>query len=136
MTPKPTEADLFQLIKISTDSFYPLQLPSATSKSTVTENADLSDQKQELLHGDLLYDETSQALDDMLNTILDQDRSNSGLNAIFKHIEPWLTSVNEWERIRSIKSLSRLLRHFQELNQDIKQVESEEVRNFDKYFKI
>lgn len=66
----------------------------------------------------------------MLNTILDQDRTNDGLNGVFKHIEPWLTSVNEWERLRSIKSLSRTLRHFLELLQAPAKTENEEVPTF------
>lgn len=122
LSPKPTEADLFQLIKISTDSFYPLQLPVETPKTADDKDKDKETSEQsaaksteELLHGNALYDQTSRALDDMLCTILDQDRSNAGLSGIFKHIEPWITSVNEWERLRSIKSLSRTLKHFLEL---------------------
>ena len=118
LTPKPTEADLFQLIKISTDSFYPLQLPVETPKTADDKDKETNEQSkssEELLHGNALYDQTSRALDDMLCTILDQDRSNAGLSGIFKHIEPWITSVNEWERLRSIKSLSRTLKHFLEL---------------------
>lgn len=122
MNPKPTEADLFQLIKISTDSFYPLQSPIAPTTPTTT-NTDEKVEKPEselvnvdemILHGNALYDQTSKSLDDMLKTILDRDTGNNGLSGIFKHIEPWLTSVNEHERLRSMRSLSRVLKHFLE----------------------
>lgn len=103
LNPKPTEADFFQLIKSSTDSFYALQAPVPTA----------DDKKQEdLLHGSSLYEQTSKSLEDLLKTVLDRDFNSSGLMTIFKHLEPWLTSVNDHERLRSIKSLSSVLKHF------------------------
>jgi hypothetical protein len=100
------------LVKISTDSFYPLQVPVLTAETPKSDASPQEEGPEDLLHGNLLYDQTSQSLDELLKTILDRDMSNNGLNSIFKHIEPWLTSVNEHERLRSIKSLTRLLSHF------------------------
>ena len=116
------------MIKISTDSFYPLQLPPATTTNATNDKTETTNESSdELLHGNALYDQTSRALDDMLNTIIGQDGSNEGLSAVFKHVEPWLTSVNEWERLRSIKTLSRCLKHFLEI---IRTPKSEEVKAF------
>jgi len=115
-------------------------LASSTVSTLDEKSPDSSEAKpgtDELLHGNALYDQTSRALDDMLNTILDQEPSNIGLSAIFKHIEPWLTSVNEWERLRSIKSLSRTLKHFLVLSKQTKPENNEvnlDDRNFRKTF--
>jgi hypothetical protein len=117
LNPRPTEADLFQLIKISTDSFYPLQTPitpTNTDEKVEKPESELVNVDEMILHGNALYDQTSKSLDDMLKTILDRDMGNNGLSGIFKHIEPWLTSVNEHERLRSMRSLSRVLKHFLE----------------------
>jgi hypothetical protein len=107
LNPKPTEADLFQLIKTSTDNFYQLPVPNEEKKE-----ANQMSNESELLHGNSLFELTAQCLEELLKTILNRDLSNQGLSLIYKHLEPWLISVNDHERLRSIRSLSAVLGHF------------------------
>ena len=127
LNPKLTEADIFQLIKTSTDSFYLLQVPSSPSaveektkdskastpkpNDSITNNEESTDENN-ILHGNNLYELTAKCLDDLLKTILERDVNNEGLTSIYKHLEPWLTSVNDHERLRSIRSLCSILKHF------------------------
>lgn len=139
MNPKLTEADMLLLIKTSTDSFYSLKLPSEEKKdskldksimSTSQSSSSLNQSKTEesdiemadplalfttdlnVLHGNSIYELTGKALDTMLHTCLDRDMTSANLNFIFKYLEPWITSVNDHERLRAMRSLSRLLNHF------------------------
>lgn len=107
LNPKPTEADIFQLIKTSTDSFYQLPVPNEDKK-----DANQVSNENELLHGNSLFELTAQCLEELLKTVLNRDLSNQGLSSIYKHLEPWLISVNDHERLRSIRSLSTVLSHF------------------------
>jgi len=131
LTPKLTEADMFLIVKTSTDSFYSLQLPldgshkknskkepfSSTSTSSVAES-DPSDplaahiSELTLLHGDSIYEATSRSLENLLNTCLDVEMTSGNLNFIFKYLEPWLASLNDHERLRSVRNLSSVLRYF------------------------
>jgi hypothetical protein len=121
LNPKPSEADTFQIIKTAMDSFYMLHVPTGASGDEKKEksskepvNVDLNslETDENLLHGNALYESTAKGLDDLLNAILDRDLSNDGLVTIFKQLEPWITSVNDQERLRSIRSLSSMLKHF------------------------
>ena len=139
LTPKLTEADMFLIIKTSTDTFYSVQLPQSdtspnkksnntkkdtkesllsTSSASLTPETDPSDplavhtSELALLHGDTVYEATNRSLDSLLHTCLDQDMTSNNLKFIFKYLEPWLTSVNDHERLRSMRSLSTVLGHF------------------------
>ncbi|CAF0812872.1 unnamed protein product [Brachionus calyciflorus] len=110
LNPKPTEADIYLLIKSSIDSFYPLQVPSDDKKTDSSQTN--QEEIQDTLHGNQLYEQTMNSLDELLKNILDRDLNNTGLGIVYKHLEPWLTSVNDHERLRSIRSLSSVLKHF------------------------
>jgi maestro heat-like repeat-containing protein family member 1 len=143
LNPKPTEADLFLIIKSSTDSFIQQVLPSTgddkkqdkkkltpptpplknspssnslstTSTDNTTENEDESESLNEikLLHNDKLYEQTCKSLEDLLITIYDRDQTNEAFLAIFKQLEPWITSIHDHERLRSMRLLVKLLKHF------------------------
>lgn len=73
---------------------------------------DKESETSEILHGNEIYEQTSKSLEELLKTLLDRDLNSSTLSIIFKHLEPWITSVNDHERLRSIRSLSSVLKHF------------------------
>ncbi len=128
MNPKLTEADIFQIIKSATDGFYSLHVSppndekkdkenrsnSIALSSPLTETAPTSPANDEpsSIFENSFYELTSKSLDDLLNTILERDLNNENLKFIFKYLEPWLISVNEHERFRSIRSLSNILKYF------------------------
>ena len=67
-----------------------------------------------LLHANSIYEETAASLDNLLQTCLDRDMTSENLSLIFKYLEPWITSLNDHERLRCMRTLSRLLKHFAE----------------------
>jgi len=117
LNPKPTEADLFHLIKAITDSFYGLALPDAApvdkNKKDHAETKPV-EVDPNLLHGSQLFETTVESLDKLLIEILNRDMNATGLMNIHKHLEPWMSSMNDHERERSIRSVNSLLKHFSE----------------------
>jgi hypothetical protein len=65
-----------------------------------------------VLHNNQIFDTTANSLDALLCDILDRDMHSVGLINVFKHLEPWITSINDNERERSVRSLSNLLNHY------------------------
>jgi hypothetical protein len=126
-----TEAEIFQLIKSSTDGFYSLQIPTdiksdkepnkaipvimESGESPIPGDGQATNENSMefgILHNNAIYETTARCLDDLLKTILDREMSNEGLSVVFKHLESWIISVNDHERLRSIRSLSSVLKHF------------------------
>ena len=108
---------MYQLIKSSTDSFFPLQVPPEDKKSSQAEPTDLDSMSQalneiNLMHGNNLYETTAKSLDELFQSILNRDLTTDGFNFIFKHLEPWITSLHDHERLRSIRCLSNCLKYF------------------------
>jgi hypothetical protein len=65
-----------------------------------------------ILHNNQIFDTTANSLDALLCDVLDRDMHSVGLINVFKHLEPWITSINDNERERSVRSLSNLLNHY------------------------
>lgn len=65
-----------------------------------------------ILHNNPIFDTTANSLDALLCDVLDRDMHSAGLINVFKHLEPWITSINDNERERSVRSLSNLLNHY------------------------
>ncbi len=63
-----------------------------------------------ILHNNQIFDTTANSLDALLCDVLDRDMHSVGLINVF--IEPWITSINDNERERSVRSLSNLLNHY------------------------
>ena len=141
LNPKLTEADMYLIIKTATDGFYSLQLPSnkddskkdnkhrilmsndsssTLNDSTVKTEADSSDPLAAhtadltVLHADGVYELTAKALDNLLQSCLDREMTSGSLSFIFKYLEPWIGSINDPERLRVMRTLSRVLTHFSE----------------------
>lgn len=143
LNPKLTEADMYLIIKTATDGFYSLHLPasdkdasskkdnknksimSSDSTSTLSDSQSKSDvdpadplavHTKDLteLHADGCYELTAKALDSLLQTCLDREMTSESLSFIFKYLEPWIGSINDPERLRVMRTLSRVLKHFAE----------------------
>lgn len=143
LNPKLTEADMYLIIKTATDGFYSLQLPVSESdlkkensknKSIMSSDSSsmLGDSQVKVdvdpivdplavhttdlavLHADDCYELTAKALDNLLQTCLDREMTSESLSFIFKYLEPWIGSINDPERLRVMRTLSRVLKHFAE----------------------
>ena len=106
---------MYQLLKSSTDSFFGLQVPPEDKKALEATNPDAdaiiaATNEINLMHGNQNYESTAKALEELLQSILNRDLTNEGLVFIFKYLEPWITSVNEHERLRSIRCLANILK--------------------------
>uniref|UniRef100_A0A672KBV2 Maestro heat-like repeat family member 1 n=1 Tax=Sinocyclocheilus grahami TaxID=75366 RepID=A0A672KBV2_SINGR len=60
----------------------------------------------------VLYSDTSTALDELLRNVLARDLSPDGLQSMFKHIESWLSSGQDHERERAVKTTAELLQFY------------------------
>ncbi len=107
-----------KIIKSSSDSYYLIQ-------STKTEDLKKAHPvyQQYLMRiytsDSELYECTTEAINQLLKTILEREINNNGLYTIFKQIESRLTSSDDEERVRSILFLSLLLEHQRELNNKV-----------------
>lgn len=107
---------MYQLVKTSIDSFFGLQVPAAddSQKKDDAESDPMTVALNEInqMHGNSNYETTAKALDELLQSALNRDLTNEGVFFVFKHLEPWITSVNDHERLRSIRCLTNLLKYF------------------------
>ncbi|XP_013392835.1 maestro heat-like repeat-containing protein family member 1 isoform X1 [Lingula anatina] len=107
LDPILSDAELFDLIKTSTDCVFPLPLDGTTGKKGK------EDPDQQLEH-EVLLESTLEALDDLLKEILLKNLSPAGLESIFKHLVPWMLSIHEHERLRAIRTTHTLLQCYLE----------------------
>uniref|UniRef100_A0A3P8XIB0 Maestro heat-like repeat family member 1 n=1 Tax=Esox lucius TaxID=8010 RepID=A0A3P8XIB0_ESOLU len=56
-----------------------------------------------------LYTDTFNALQELLRNILTRDLTPDGLQSVFKHIEAWLSSNQDHERERAVKTTAHIL---------------------------
>lgn len=146
---------MFLIVKTTTDSFYSLQLPSddkeknynkkEKSLSPISSSSSLNASNEidptdplaaytseiTLLHANETYELACSSLDTLLQTCLDREMTSENLKFIFKYLEPWITSVNDHERLRSMRTLFKVLRHFAD-NYKLQ----EEKNDFDYFGKI
>jgi hypothetical protein len=83
-----------------------------------------SDKKKEtnVVHDNSnLFETTANALDTLLSDILKRDMHIVGFLNIYKHCEPWITSINDHERERVSKSLLNLLEFYATNLKDVDQ---------------
>ncbi|RXN17939.1 maestro heat-like repeat-containing family member 1 isoform X1 [Labeo rohita] len=60
----------------------------------------------------VLYSDTFNALHELLRNVLARDLSPDGLQSVFKHIESWLSSGQDHERERAVKTTADLLQFY------------------------
>ena len=159
-----TEADIFSIIKSSTDGYYSLNvsptdekkdkearsnsivpsspvtetmisLNTSTTSVSSSDNGTVQAIEANSIIENQFYETTSKSLDDLLSTILERDLSNENLKFIFKYLEPWIISVNDHERYRSIRSLSNILKYFT-ANFNLFLLNEKEVTNYFYFIKF
>uniref|UniRef100_A0A8B9LBY5 Maestro heat-like repeat family member 1 n=1 Tax=Astyanax mexicanus TaxID=7994 RepID=A0A8B9LBY5_ASTMX len=59
-----------------------------------------------------LYTDTFSALHELLRNVLARDLSPDGLQSVFKHIEGWLSSRQDHERERAVRTTAELLQFY------------------------
>uniref|UniRef100_A0A4W3GSE3 Maestro-like HEAT-repeats domain-containing protein n=1 Tax=Callorhinchus milii TaxID=7868 RepID=A0A4W3GSE3_CALMI len=96
-----SEADLYELITTCLGSVFSLPPRLATEKGKEEAITDMKERE-------VMYTDALTALQELLMQILLQDLSPDGLQAVFKHIEPWL-SARDHERERATETTSKLL---------------------------
>ncbi|XP_062900740.1 maestro heat-like repeat-containing protein family member 1 isoform X1 [Mobula hypostoma] len=106
LDPPLGEVETFELIKTCMNSVFGL-LPPAMDKGKDESGPSLKERE-------VLLAETLTALQDLLKQVLLQALSPNGLQAVFKHLEGWITSARDWERDRAVLILSNLLAFYLE----------------------
>uniref|UniRef100_A0A4W3GPM8 DED domain-containing protein n=1 Tax=Callorhinchus milii TaxID=7868 RepID=A0A4W3GPM8_CALMI len=101
LDPMLSEADLYELITTCLGSVFSLPPRLATEKGKEEAITDMKERE-------VMYTDALTALQELLMQILLQDLSPDGLQAVFKHIEPWL-SARDHERERATETTSKLL---------------------------
>nr|XP_022339324.1 maestro heat-like repeat-containing protein family member 1 isoform X2 [Crassostrea virginica] len=95
LDPKLSEAEEFDLIKTATDCVYPLPIDGGGTKKGKEEAE---------MEAEVLLESSVEALHDLLRELLNKDLTTDGLDAIFKHLVPWLLSMQNYERERALRT--------------------------------
>ncbi|XP_071959367.1 maestro heat-like repeat-containing protein family member 1 [Antedon mediterranea] len=104
------EAETFDLIKTSTDCVF--KLPNCIYP--VKGKEDLT--TEQIKESDEFLDSVKDSLVSLLQEILNKNLSPQGLQEIYKHLQPWIISLENHERQRSMRTLLRLLQfHYEKL---------------------
>ncbi|XP_077982268.1 maestro heat-like repeat-containing protein family member 1 [Glandiceps talaboti] len=107
LDPELSEAEVFELVKISTDSLYNLPEQLHTSKGK-------EETYEEVKEHDEICSLTFESLHALLTEILVKDCTPSGIHSVFKHLEPWMYSINNHERERAMATVLMSLKCFWE----------------------
>ncbi|KAJ8354238.1 hypothetical protein SKAU_G00218050 [Synaphobranchus kaupii] len=105
LDPVLTESENFDLLRACLNGVYalaPLEDPDRGKEDEV-----LDPQQREALYAD-----TFGALHDLLRNVLARDLSPDGLQSVFKHIEPWLGSGQDYERERAVRTMAEILEFY------------------------
>ncbi|XP_043116564.1 maestro heat-like repeat-containing protein family member 1 [Puntigrus tetrazona] len=105
LDPPLTENENFDLLKTCLNGVY--GLPSVDAPDKAKDEEALDPQQREVL-----YSDTFNALHELLRNVLARDLSPDGLQSVFKHIESWLSSGQDHERERAVKTTAELLQFY------------------------
>uniref|UniRef100_A0A671QI06 Maestro heat-like repeat-containing protein family member 1 n=1 Tax=Sinocyclocheilus anshuiensis TaxID=1608454 RepID=A0A671QI06_9TELE len=97
LDPPLTENENFDLLKTCLNGVYGLP------------TVDTPDKQREVR---IKYAYTFTALHELLRNVLARDLSPDGLQSVFKHIESWLSSGQDHERERAVKTTAELLQFY------------------------
>ncbi|KAL3859489.1 hypothetical protein ACJMK2_009708 [Sinanodonta woodiana] len=103
LDPQLSDAEIFDLIKTSTDCVYGLPFEGIAGKKSGKGST-----YEEHLEAEVLLESTFEALNDLLIQILSKECTPANLTVIFKHLVPWLLSVQDHERERALKTCQTL----------------------------
>ncbi|XP_030638186.1 LOW QUALITY PROTEIN: maestro heat-like repeat-containing protein family member 1 [Chanos chanos] len=105
LDPPLTENENFEMIRTCLNGVY--ALPTVDTPDKTKDEETLDPQQREAL-----YTNTFNALQELLQNVLGRDLSPDGLQTIFKHIEAWLSSGQDHERERAVKTTADILRFY------------------------
>ncbi|XP_045069430.1 maestro heat-like repeat-containing protein family member 1 isoform X2 [Coregonus clupeaformis] len=112
LEPALTENDNFEMLRTCLNGVYGLP-PLDTPDKERGKDEEVLEPKQR----EALYKDTFNALQELLRNILARDLSPDGLQSVFKHIEAWLSSGQDHERERAMKTTAHILEfYFNSLN--------------------
>ncbi|XP_029694251.1 maestro heat-like repeat-containing protein family member 1 isoform X1 [Takifugu rubripes] len=106
LEPILSENESFDLLKVCVNSV--ISLPPETHTPEKNKDDEILDPKQR--KG--LYKDTFAALQELLKSVLANDPTPDGLQSVFKHIEPWLSSAEDHERERAVTATAHMLAYY------------------------
>ncbi|XP_022529276.2 maestro heat-like repeat-containing protein family member 1 isoform X2 [Astyanax mexicanus] len=105
LDPPLTENENFDMLKTCINGVYGLPTIEAPEKG---KDEEILDPQQK----EALYTDTFSALHELLRNVLARDLSPDGLQSVFKHIEGWLSSRQDHERERAVRTTAELLQFY------------------------
>ncbi|KAK1795222.1 hypothetical protein P4O66_010397, partial [Electrophorus voltai] len=105
LDPPLMENEQFDMLKTSINGMYGLPALEMAKKAKDDDGLDP-------LQREALYADTFWALHELLRSVLARDLSPDGLHAIFTHIESWLSSRQDHERERAMRTVAELLQFY------------------------
>ncbi|XP_035386626.1 maestro heat-like repeat-containing protein family member 1 isoform X2 [Electrophorus electricus] len=105
LDPPLMENEQFDMLKTSINGMYVLPALEMAKKAKDDDGLDP-------LQREALYADTFWALHELLRSVLARDLSPDGLHAIFTHIESWLSSRQDHERERAMRTVAELLQFY------------------------
>uniref|UniRef100_A0A3Q3WCT8 Uncharacterized protein n=1 Tax=Mola mola TaxID=94237 RepID=A0A3Q3WCT8_MOLML len=106
LEPALSENESFDLLKVCVNSVVSLPPETHTPEKTKEEETLDPTQRKEL------YRDTLAALQELFKSFLAKDPTPDGLQSVFKHIEPWLSSAQDHERERAVKTTADMLAYY------------------------
>lgn len=106
LDPVLSENETFDLLKVCVNSVF--SLPPEIHTPEKTKEEEIIDPKQRTA----LYKDTLAALQELLGSVLAKDPTPDGLQSVFKHIEPWLSSRQDHERERAVTATAHILAYY------------------------
>ncbi|XP_068179896.1 maestro heat-like repeat-containing protein family member 1 isoform X2 [Antennarius striatus] len=106
LDPAMSENDTFDLLKVCVNSVFSLPPETHTPEKTKEEEIMEPEQRK------ALYRNTLAALQELLESVLAKDPTPDGLQTVFKHIEPWLSSGQDHERQRAVSATANILTYY------------------------
>ncbi|RUS75918.1 hypothetical protein EGW08_016306 [Elysia chlorotica] len=100
LEPALTEAEVFDLVQTCTDCLFSL----SASGLTPARKGKGDDSAADVAAMSALVEATFKAFYEVLKEIIKKDCTPHGLQSIFKHLPQWITSENEIERERALKT--------------------------------
>ncbi|XP_076846747.1 maestro heat-like repeat-containing protein family member 1 isoform X2 [Brachyhypopomus gauderio] len=104
LDPPLTESEQLDMLRTCINGVYTLPTLEMAEKAK-------DDDTLDPLQREALYADTFWALDELLRSVLARDLSPDSLQTVFKHMEIWLSSRQDHERERAMRSSAHLL-HF------------------------
>ncbi|XP_027005039.2 maestro heat-like repeat-containing protein family member 1 isoform X2 [Tachysurus fulvidraco] len=105
LDPPLAENETFDMLKVCINGVF--GLPSLEMLEKTKDEELLDPQEREVL-----YASTFSALHDLLCSVLARDLTPDGIQTMFKHIESWLSSKQDHERERAVRTVAEMLNFY------------------------